>query len=127
MTDYPNEGYDGWVAAVADGEGYYLACPADHGSLPPRRVCPECGNPELTEEPLPATGEVATYTVTHVASPGFAEDTPYAVAVVEFGPVAVTGQVRGVDPDDVEVGQVVAIDVDATATTGEALVVFEPR
>jgi len=127
MSDYPNAGYDEWLDALDDGEGYYLACPEGHGSLPPRRVCPECGDADLREEPLPDAGEVVTYTVTHVASPQFSGDTPYAVAVVEFGPVQVTGQVRGVDPDAVSVGQTVGVDVDATATTGEDVVVFEPR
>ena len=127
MTDCPNEGYNDWLAAVADGDGYYLACPAGHGSLPPRQVCPACGDRELSEEPLPAAGEVETYTVTHVASPQFEEDTPYVVAVVDFGPVQVTGQVRGADSDDLAVGRPVEIDIDATATTGEEVVVFESR
>jgi uncharacterized OB-fold protein len=127
MSDYPNEGYDGWLDALDDGEGYYLACPEGHGSLPPRRVCPACGADELREDPLPDVGEVETFTVTHVGSPQFEDDTPYVVAVVDFGPVQVTGQVRGVDPEAVSVGATVGVDVDATATTGEDVVVFAPR
>lgn len=127
MTDYPNEGYDEWLDALADGEGYYLECPEGHGLLPPRRACPECGAPDLQQRPLPDAGTVETYTVTSVASPSFEEDVPYVVAVVDFGPVQVTGQVRDVDPGDVAVGTTVGPDVGRRATTDERLVVFRPR
>jgi len=122
-----NEGFDDVLDAVAEGEGYYLECSNGHGSLPPRRVCPDCGDTELTEEPLPASGEIDTYTVTHVATPNFTEDAPYVVAIADFGPVRLTGQLRGVDPEAVETGQVVGVDVETTETTGERLLTFERR
>lgn len=124
MPDYANEGYDEWLDALGAGEGYYLECPSGHGSLPPRQVCPDCGARELTEAPLAATGSVETYTVTHVASPQFEDDAPYATAVASFDGVSVTGQVRGVAPDAVEVGMTVEASVDETETTGERIVVF---
>ena len=124
IPDYANEGYDEWLDALAAGEGYYLECPSGHGSLPPRHVCPVCGARELTEAPLAATGTVETYTVTHVASPQFADDAPYVTAVASFDGVSVTGQLRGVDPDTVDVGLAVEVGVSETATTGERVVVF---
>jgi uncharacterized OB-fold protein len=127
MSDYPNEGYDEWLDALGTGEGYYLECPEGHGWLPPRRVCPECGATDLAETDLPGSGEVVTYTVTQVASPSFAEDAPYVVAIVDFGPVRTTGQVRGVDPDDVDVGMVVGATVGDRETTDDRLVEFRPR
>src|SRR6056297_1929720 len=36
-TDYHDEGYDDWLDAIEDGDGYYLECENGHGSLPPRR------------------------------------------------------------------------------------------
>lgn len=125
--EYANEGYDEWLDAISEGEGYYLECAEGHGELPPRRVCPECGSTEFSEQPLPDVGEVETYTVTSVAAPSFEDDAPYAIAVVEFGPVTVTGQVEGVDHEDVEVGMTVGIDVDRRVTTDEPLVTFRPR
>jgi hypothetical protein len=125
--DVVDAGYDEWLSAVRAGEGYYLSCENDHGSLPPRRVCPHCGSLDLDEVALPESGEVETFTVTHVATPNFAEDTPYAVCVARFGDVSVTGQARGVEVADVAVGMTVGIDVAATETTGDDLVVFEPR
>ena len=126
-AEYPDEGYDDFVDAAREGEAYYLRCPDGHGSLPPRRVCPDCGETDLAETPLSEAGEIETFTVTHVASPNFSEDTPYATAVADFGPVKLTAQVRDVDPDDVAVGAVVDLDVEETATTGDPVLVFRPR
>ena len=120
-------GFDDLLDAIEEGEGYYLECSNGHGSLPPRRVCPDCGDGDLSEEPLPDAGEIDTFTTTHVATPNFSEDAPYVLAIADFGPVRLTGQLRGVDPSDVETGQVVGVDVDETATTGERLLVFERR
>lgn len=127
MTDYPNEGYDEWLDALGEGEGYYLECTEGHGWLPPRRVCPECGATDLEEAPLPSAGELTTYTVTRVASPSFEEDTPYVTAIADFGPVELTGQVRGVDPDEVDVGLIVGATTGRRKTTDDRLVELRPR
>lgn len=124
MSDPRDEGFDDFLDAVAAGEGYYLECPDGHGSLPPRRACPRCGSQELVEEPLPATGEVETYTTIHVATPEFADDTPYVTAVAGFGPVRLTGMLRGVEAEAVETGMTVAPGVGETETTGERVLVF---
>ena len=110
-----DEGFDEFLDALADGEGYYVECANGHGSLPPRRVCPHCGSTVLVDEPLPETGEVVTHTQVYVPTPAFAEDAPYVNAVVDFGAVRLTGQVLA-DAEDVTVG-----------TTGERLLVFEQR
>ena len=113
-----NAAYDEWLDALAEGEGYALACPEGHGSLPPRRVCPECGSTALSEEPLAETGAVETYSVVHVAGPRFSDDAPYVNAIADFG----------IDPapDAVEIGDRVAVGVEERATDGEPLVAFRP-
>ncbi|ESP89219.1 Zn-ribbon domain-containing OB-fold protein [Candidatus Halobonum tyrrellensis] len=124
-------GYDEWVEALAAGQGFYLACSNGHGSLPPRRVCPDCESRDLSEEPLPEAGEVVTFSELHVAAPAFADETPYVTAIADFGPVRLTGVVRGVDADAVDVG----LAVGATATDpregtdggSRRRVVFDPR
>jgi len=126
MSDARDEGFDDFLDAVEDGQPYYLAGPEGDGWLPPRRVDPATGSTELTEEPLPETGEIVTLTQTHVAGPDFADDAPYVVAIVDFGPVKVTGQIRGADPGDVEIGDAVSIGVDRTETQDDRLVVFDP-
>jgi len=128
MTEYARDGaFDDLLDDIARGDGYYLACENGHGSLPPRLACPECGSRELAEESLPDSGKVVTHTTITVATPQFEDDAPFVTAIVDFGPVTLTGQIRGVDPEDVETGQVVGVDVDETVTSGERLIVFEPR
>lgn len=119
-------GFDEWLDAVEAGEAYSLACPDGHGSLPPRRVCPDCGSTALTEQDLPEIGEIETFTVTHVPTPAFAEDAPYATAIADFGPVRITGQVVGTDPEAVERGLEVELEVTVSETTGERVLGFAP-
>jgi uncharacterized OB-fold protein len=118
-------GYDDFLDALAEGEPYYLESTSGNGWLPPRRIDPDTGEREFTEEPLPETGEILTSTVTHVAGPSFAADAPFVVAVADFGPVRITGQVRGVDNEDVEIGQTVEIGI-GESESGDRIVVFEP-
>lgn len=126
MSDQIRDGgYDDFLDALAEGEPFYLESPSGNGWLPPRRIDPETGERELAEVPLPETGEILTSTITNVAGPSFAADAPFVVAVAEFGPVRITGQVRGINHENVEIGQNVEIGV-GTNESGERLVVFEP-
>ncbi|MFD1587548.1 Zn-ribbon domain-containing OB-fold protein [Halorientalis brevis] len=127
MTDARDGEYDDLLDAIEDGEGYYLECENGHGSLPPRLACPQCGSQELSEEPLPESGEISTYTVVTVPTPQFEDDAPYVTAIADFGPVSITGQITDVDPEDVETGDVVGIGVSETVTNEERLIAFEPR
>ncbi|RQG93410.1 Zn-ribbon domain-containing OB-fold protein [Natrarchaeobius chitinivorans] len=124
--DVQNAGYDGWLDAAESGEAYYLECPNGHGSLPPRRVCPDCGATDLERVGLPETGEVETYTVTHVPTPAFEDDAPYATAIADFGPVRITGQIVGIDPETVESGLEVELEVAVSQTTDDRILGFTP-
>lgn len=126
MSDVRNAGFDDFLDGVEAGEPYYLEGPEGDGWLPPRRIDPATGSDELTERPLPGTGTVVTYTQTYVASPAFTDDAPFVVAIAEFGPVRITGQVREIDPDAISAGQSVELAVGRSKTTGDRLVVFEP-
>ena len=131
VTDAGDDGYDEFLDGVAAGEGFYLACPNGHGSLPPRRVCPHCGATDLDETPLPETGTVETFTTVHVAVPSFEAETPYTTAIASFGPVRLTGVVRGGgagadEGEAVEIGRSVRAAVDRNATTGDPVLVFRP-
>ena len=121
--DVRDAGFDDFLDAVEDGEPYYLESPSGNGWLPPREFDPETGERELEEKDLPGTGEVLTSTVTNVAGPSFTDDTPYVVAVAQFGPVRITGQIRG--DEEIEIGQEVTISVGESAR-GERVLVFEP-
>lgn len=123
MSEY-DEGYDEWVAAIDRGEGYALECSNEHGSLPPQRRCPECGDSNLEERALPDSGTLDTYTTIHVATPAFIEDAPYTVAIVDFGLVRLTGQLRGVE--EPETGMRLGVGVEDRKTEDEPLLVFRP-
>lgn len=120
-----DEGYDDFLDELSAGSGYYLECPEGHGSLPPRRVCHECGRRELTKRDLPETATIVAHTVVHVPTPRFVDDAPYVTAIADFDAVQLTGQVVGVDPDAVENGTTVTPDVDRTETDDDRLVTFE--
>ncbi|CDK41156.1 uncharacterized protein BN903_1 [Halorubrum sp. AJ67] len=91
-------------------------------------MCPECGTADLSRESLDGTGTVETYSVVHVPSPRFADDAPYATAVVDFGPTRLTGVYRegGDAAPDPAIGDRVTVDVGERVTDGERLVVFRP-
>jgi uncharacterized OB-fold protein len=125
--DVRDAGYDDLVDAIAEGEGYYLNCANRHGSLPPRHACPDCGSQELDEQPLPETGEIETFTVIHATTPAFTDDTPYITAVVDFGPVRLTGQVLEQDADSAEIGMTVSPNISKAETTGDRMIVFDPQ
>jgi len=119
-------GFDDWIDAAEQGEAYYLACPEGHSSLPPRRVCPECGSTDLEKVPLPETGTIETFTITHVPTPAFEEDAPYATAIAAFGPLRLTGQIVDIDLEAIENGLDVAIEISVSETTGERVLAFSP-
>lgn len=116
-----NAGHDDWLDALESGDAYFLSCANGHGLLPPRRVCPHCGSRDLSEAAIPETGTVLAQTTVHVPAPSFEGDAPYTTAVVDFGSVRVTGQLRG---GDVENGDAVTVSVGETGQ-GARIVVFE--
>jgi Predicted nucleic-acid-binding protein containing a Zn-ribbon len=128
-TDDQPASYPAWLDAIESGEGFALESPTGERSLPPCRVDPATGATELCRKPLSETGTVETYTVVHVAAPGFADDTPYVSAIADFDSVRITGIVRGVDPDSVDadfIGTEVRVTVETRATTDDRLVVLLP-
>lgn len=122
-----NEGYDEFIEAIEDGEGYYLECPNGHASVPPQRVCPTCSSTELTQTEMPDTGTIESYTTTNVAAPDFKDDAPYHVAIASFGNARITGQVREIDQENLDIGNKVTIDIESTETKDQPLIVFKPK
>ena len=69
-------------------------------------TCGRCGSEEWAWEASSGRGTLFSWTVTHQAlAPGFADDVPYAVVVVELeeGLRLVSG-LRGVSPEELELG-----------------------
>ncbi|MFD1588281.1 Zn-ribbon domain-containing OB-fold protein [Halorientalis brevis] len=123
MTDASDGAFSAFLDAIEAGDPYYLVCPESHGSIPPQQLCPECHSRDLSKTPLSESGEIETYTVVSVPAPRFSDDSPYVTAIADFGPVTLTGHLRGVDPDAVEIGQTVRLAVGSA--DGERFVAFE--
>lgn len=119
-------GFDDFLDAVEAGEPYYLESPDGEAYLPPRPYDPTTGRADLTEQPLPEVGELLTHTTTQIPAPQFDDDAPYVTAVASFGPVSLTGQLRQVPSDAVEIGQRVTLGVGRSATHDERVLVFSP-
>ncbi|MGB9986346.1 Zn-ribbon domain-containing OB-fold protein [Salarchaeum japonicum] len=119
-----NDGHDDFLDALESGDGYYLECANGHGSLPPRTVCPHCGDRDLSETALPESGTIDSYTVVHVPTPAFADEAPYVTAVADFGAVRLTGRVLA-DEESVDIGDEVSASVGGEEESRS--VVFEPR
>lgn len=127
MTDAQRDaGFDDFLDAVEASDPYYLESASGETYLPPLSFDPATGTDDLTERPLPDTGELLTITRTAVATPRFADDAPFVVALADFGPVTLTGQLRGIDPEEAAIGQEVVPAVDRTETTDERILVFRP-
>ena len=76
----------------------------DKKFFPPRSVCPFCLSTDLKPYKFKEEGKVVTYTVIHVAPPGFEGRTPYCIAIIELEDgVRVTGEVVG-DISKIKIG-----------------------
>ena len=74
--------------------------------FPPRLVCPECKGQELEEVRLAERGKLLTYTIIRVPPCQFADQAPYAVAIVELDDgTRLTGQVVDCAFEDIKIGQ----------------------
>lgn len=52
--------------------------------FPPRSLCPRCWSDEVAWETVSGRGTLHSYIINHRPAPGFEEDGPYAIAVVQL-------------------------------------------
>ena len=76
--------------------------------FPPRTVCPECRRHsigKMTPHKLDGLGTVVESTVVHVPAPGYDDQVPYAIALVELDEgCRLTAQIVDCEPAAVGVG-----------------------
>ena len=80
----------------------------------PRGVCSHCLSSELEWREASGNGTIYSYSVNHRAPhPGFADDLPFVLAIVELeeGPRMMTNIVVS-DPDSVTIGKAVTVTFD---------------
>jgi uncharacterized OB-fold protein len=79
--------------------------------FPPRLICAKCKSRKFEKVTLADQGKVVTYTVIRTGPSQFADQTPYAVGVVELdGGVRITSQIVDCELDKLAVGQRVRIE-----------------
>jgi len=86
--------------------------------LPPRPMCTKCLSTDLIWVELEKRGKLLTYTVIHVAPTQFQCMVPYTVGIVKLKDgLKLPGMIRGVDPQEIEVGMVLEADFDTTLSS----------
>jgi hypothetical protein len=92
-----------------------VAC--DRFYFPPQSTCPNCASDEITWAALSGRATLHTYLINHTPAPGFEEDAPYAIAIVQLeeGP-RMMSNIIGVD----NTPEALVLDMDLE-------VVFVPR
>ena len=78
----------------------------------PRAHCPHCWSQNLAWEQMSGKGKVYSFVITHRGAPGFQEETPYSIAVVELdeGPRMLTNIVGiAQTPEDIRVDMPVEV------------------
>jgi uncharacterized protein len=90
-----------------------------HHWFPPSLLCPHCSAENWSWAAVSGRGRVFSYVVYHrVYHPGFADEVPYAVAVIELdeGPRMISNVV-GIAPDKLVCDMKVEIAYEAISTT----------
>lgn len=119
--------HNDFCEAIEADDPFYLACPDGHGSVPPRRTCPQCGAELLSAQPLPETGHVQASTVVHVATSTFADNVPYVTAIADFGAVSLTGIIIETSSDAVDHGMAVTVSIERAEERQHPTLVFKPQ
>jgi len=89
--------------------------------FPPRLICPKCKSRQFRPVRLADEGRIITYTVIRVGPSQFADQTPYAVAVVELEDgVRITSQIADCDFTQLAIGQKVRIEFRRLQKQGDA-------
>ena len=93
----------------------------------PRPACPHCGSADVEWVRASGRGRLHTYVINHRPAPGFEEDAPYAIAVVELeeGPRLMTNIV-GIENTPENLVLDMALEVDFEARGEWSVPVFRP-
>jgi hypothetical protein len=93
-------------------------------AFPPRLVCPRCQSRAFETIKLADAGKIITYTVIRVPPQPFADQTPYALGIVELDDgVRLMGQVVDCGFEDLKIGKRVQVEFRRISEEGEAGVI----
>jgi uncharacterized OB-fold protein len=93
----------------------------------PRSSCPTCGSTEVTWFTSSGRARLYTYVISHRAAPGFEDQVPYAIAVVELdeGP-RMLSNIVGVDNTPESLVLDMPLEVDFEPRGDQMVPVFRP-
>ena len=96
---------------------------------PPSGSCYGCGSSKMEWTTVSGKGKLVSFTVIHIASDEFAEETPYFIAIVELEEgTRVSARLLGFDPlkpQDVKLGSDLKLDYE-DGKTGKKYLAFKP-
>ena len=96
----------------------------------PRAACPRCGSTDVSWVRASGRATLHTYLINHRPAPGFEEDAPYAIAIVELeeGPRMMTNIVGVANtPEELELDMPLEVRFEPRGKEGEQMVpVFVP-
>ena len=126
----PDEDTVGFWQATAEGRLELCRCKQCRQWLqPPLERCPTC-NGETSFEPVAGTGELYSFIVVHkLAVPGYGDQLPYVVALVELDEqpgLRLPGRLVGIDIDKVEIGQRVRSEIEGLPGGDFSVALFRP-
>lgn len=104
MTESPSLG--DFFAQARAGQLIGIKC-GNCGALaiPPRQLCPQCGQRKWSQVRLAGEGVIASFTVIRIAPRGHAGESPYAIAAVRLAEgVALLGRVVDIPFERLAVG-----------------------
>ena len=83
----------------------------------PRPTCPKCHSSKMDWFELKGTGKLLSYSIVHVSTTEYQNQTPYVVGIVEFdeGP-RLSGVIREIKHEDLKIGLNVVIDFEDNQT-----------
>ena len=89
--------------------------------FPPRLICAHCRSRQFETVTLADEGQLVTYTIIRVGPSQFADQTPYAVGIVELdGGVRITAQIVDCEFDKLAAGQRLRIEFRRIQKQGDA-------
>jgi hypothetical protein len=94
-------------------------------AFPPRLICPHCGSRAFEPVKLADAGKILTFTVIRVPPQPFADQAPYALAVIELDDgVRLMAQVVDCPFDELKVGKRVKVEFRKIYEDGPAGVIY---
>jgi uncharacterized protein len=93
----------------------------------PRISCPVCGSRQLGWIPASGRATLHTFVISHIPAPGFDDELPYVIAIVELeeGPRMMTN-LRGVAPDPMHLQIDMKLEVCFERRADRTLPMFRP-